>query len=311
MASSQSYKFGLREAAHAGASNAAQIFCLQLINRDRLFPPSAALVTFVFRPSCAHSGDGNRRRLLVYGLFRFFGQSDHVSGGRSRSQPADALFEQFDSGPAKPAPWQRVELIRFEHIRFEHDRLSEADGDGSWTRHESSLCQNVMSTLDIRGHDGYSEVDRKQASTSFKCLDLAVTRPRTFRIENQITVHLLEKILTHRQTPPQRFGLRMAIMRLTINRYDIHESRDYEPRPPGVKEIIAGAEQCECGKWKPRSGHQNCTIDMARMIAADDERGRRKVMPPRDRQTTVTDEKHSAKGSKDGTTRRRRQEHLL
>jgi len=50
---------------------------------------------------------------------------------------------------------------------------------------------------------------------------------------------------------------------------------------------------------------------MARMIAADDERGWRKVMPPRNRQTTVTGEKHSAKSLKDGTTRSRRQEHLL
>jgi hypothetical protein len=50
---------------------------------------------------------------------------------------------------------------------------------------------------------------------------------------------------------------------------------------------------------------------MARMIAADDKRGRRKVIPPYNRQMTITDEKHSAKGLKHGTTRHRRQKHIL
>jgi len=50
---------------------------------------------------------------------------------------------------------------------------------------------------------------------------------------------------------------------------------------------------------------------MARMIAADDERGSRKVMLSRNRQTTIRDEKHSAEGLKHGTTRYRRQKHVL
>jgi hypothetical protein len=76
-------------------------------------------------------------------------------------------------------------------IRFEPNRLSEADGDGSRPWHEFPLCQNIMSTLDMRGHNGYSKVDRKQPSTFFKCLQRAVTRPRTFWIENQIALHPL------------------------------------------------------------------------------------------------------------------------
>jgi len=98
---------------------------------------------------------------------------------------------------------------------------------------------------------------------------------------------------------------------MAINRYDIHEARDQEPRPPKVKKIIAGTEHRECRKRKPRSVHQNCTIDMARMIAADDKRGSRKVILPCNRQATITDEKHSAKGLKHGTTRYRRQKHIL
>ena len=98
---------------------------------------------------------------------------------------------------------------------------------------------------------------------------------------------------------------------MAINRYDIHEARDQESRPPGVKKIITGTEHRECRKRKSRSGHQNSTIDMARMIAADDERGSRKVILPCNRQTTIIDEKHSAKGLKHGTTRYRRQKHIL
>ena len=98
---------------------------------------------------------------------------------------------------------------------------------------------------------------------------------------------------------------------MAINRYDIHEARDQEPRPPKVEKIIAGTEHRECRKRKPRSGHQNSTIDMARMIAADDERGSRKLILPCNCQTTITDEKHSAKGLKHGITRYRRQKHIL
>jgi len=50
---------------------------------------------------------------------------------------------------------------------------------------------------------------------------------------------------------------------------------------------------------------------MARMIAADDERGGRKVILPRNRQTTITDEKQSTKCLKHGTTRYRREKHVL
>jgi hypothetical protein len=43
------------------------------------------------------------------------------------------------------------------------------------------------------------------------------------------------------------------------------------------------------------------------MIAADDERGSRKVILPHNRQTTIAAKEHSAKGLKHGTTRYRRQ----
>jgi hypothetical protein len=47
------------------------------------------------------------------------------------------------------------------------------------------------------------------------------------------------------------------------------------------------------------------------MIAADDEWGSRKVIPPHNRQPTITDEKHSAKSLEHGTTRHRRQKHIV
>jgi len=138
---------------------------------------------FCFPASLRRSRNGNCRLLLLYRLFR---QSDQVSGGRPPAQPVNALFEQFDSGPPRSTPPPRIELIQFES-----DRLSEADGDGSRPWHEFSLCQNVMSTLDMRGHNRHPKVDRKQPSPLLKCLDLTVTRPRTFRIENQIALHPL------------------------------------------------------------------------------------------------------------------------
>jgi len=50
---------------------------------------------------------------------------------------------------------------------------------------------------------------------------------------------------------------------------------------------------------------------MARMIAADDKRGGWKVIPPHNRQTTITAEKHSAKSLKRDATRHRRQKHIF
>src|ERR1700677_3336389 len=108
-----------------------------------------------------------------------------------------------------------------ELSRFEHDRLTKVDSDGFRSWHEFSLCQNGMSALDVRGHNGDSKIDRKQASPPFKGLHLAIGRPRTFWIENQIAVSLMQKLLTHRQTPPQR-----VVSCVAINRYDIHKSGD-------------------------------------------------------------------------------------
>jgi hypothetical protein len=161
------------------ASNVARMVFLQPTHSNT--PPRPMI--YYFPASLRHSRDGNCRRLFLYRPFR---RSDHVSGGGPPAQPVDALFEQFDSSPPRPTPPPRIELIRFEP-----NWLSEADSDGSRPWHEFSLCQNVMSTLNMRGHDGYSKVDRKQPSTLFKCLDLAVTRPRTLWIENQIAIHPL------------------------------------------------------------------------------------------------------------------------
>lgn len=47
------------------------------------------------------------------------------------------------------------------------------------------------------------------------------------------------------------------------------------------------------------------------MITADDERGGRKVLPAHNRQSTITDEKRSAKGLKQGTARHGREKHLV
>src|SRR5580704_18901169 len=98
---------------------------------------------------------------------------------------------------------------------------------------------------------------------------------------------------------------------MAANGYDIHESRDQESRAPRVEKIITGTEHCECRKRKPGSRHENCTIDMARVIAADDKRGSRKMIPPSNRQTTITSEKRPAKGLKHGAPRHRRQKHIL
>ena len=98
---------------------------------------------------------------------------------------------------------------------------------------------------------------------------------------------------------------------LTINGYDIHESRDYEPDPPRVKEIISGTEHGECRERQSRSGHQNCAIDVARMIAAQDERRNRKVLPPCNPEWAITKEKHPAKSLKQGAPGARRQEHTF
>jgi len=64
-------------------------------------------------------------------------------------------------------------------------------------------------------------------------------------------------------------------------------------------------------KTEARSRHQNCAIDMARMIATDDERGSRKLIPSRNCKTAIEDEEGSAKGFKHGTTPHRRQKHIL
>jgi hypothetical protein len=101
------------------------------------------------------------------------------------------------------------------------------------------------------------------------------------------------------------------VLGLTINGYDIHESRDYEPHPPRVKEIISSTEHCECRKRQSRSCHQNCAIDVARMIAAQDERRNRKVLPPGYLQWAITEEKHPAESLKHGAPTLRRQEHTF
>jgi hypothetical protein len=163
-----------------------------------------------------------------------------------------------------------------------------------------------MSTLDVRGHDGYAKLDRKQPGTLFKCLQLTAARAGTFRIENQVAVRPLQKFLTHRQAPAERFVLCLA-----IDWNDVHESRNYEPRSRGGKEIIAGTEHRERRKGKPRSGHQDCAINMARMIAADDERGTGKLTLPGNSQRAITGEKRSAKSLKHGAARRWCQEHLF
>src|SRR5208282_549280 len=132
-----------------------------------LFRYSSARGTFCIAATLRRSGNGNCRLLFFFGPFS---QPDHVSGGRRLAKAADALFEQFDSSPPRPTPPAGIELIRFEN-----NRLSEADGNGSGPWHEFSLCQNVASTLDMRGHDGHPKVGRKQPSTLLECLDLAVT----------------------------------------------------------------------------------------------------------------------------------------
>src|SRR5580658_11202742 len=116
-------------------------------------------------------------------LVRLFGQSDQVSSRRPLAQVANALFEQFNSGPPRRTPPQWIELIRFEP-----DGLSEADRDRSGPRHESSLLQNIMSTFDMRGHDWHARIDRKQPGTLFEWLDFAVTRACSFGIKNQIAL---------------------------------------------------------------------------------------------------------------------------
>src|SRR5580704_2145662 len=165
---------------------------------------------FCVPTSLRDTSDGNCRLLF---LSR---RPGHVSGERRLSQPTDALFEQFDSCPPTSTLPPKIKLVRFEH-----NRLSKAHGDGPGPRHELSLCQNVMSTVDVRRHHGYSKVDRKQSSPAFECLHFAIQRPRTFRIENQIAVRPPQKRLAHRQTAPDRLVLCLA-----IDWYDIHESRD-------------------------------------------------------------------------------------
>src|ERR1700722_9988682 len=98
---------------------------------------------------------------------------------------------------------------------------------------------------------------------------------------------------------------------VAIDGDDVHESRDDELHSAGVKKIIARAEHCEAGKGKAGGGHQNCTVDMAGVVAAEDEGRGRQLLLPFNRQPAIINEKHSAEALKHGTASGRRHEHAF